>query len=156
MADELAKVCRLRTKSEIYLSFYRRMGAEEQIIETITLMNLEGAFKMAKIDVESALEQLSDMERAMIEIQYIRRKSKIAALPFRVFPFSERTFYRKVFRAIKKFSSLLKINGNSEEWFINAFSASPEVMRVYDKVKRGRDLYYRRRLEGFSFVGGKK
>lgn len=156
MADELAKIYKMRADSKVCSSFYCRDGAEEEIIETITLMNLEGAFKIAKIDVESALLKLSDMERAMIEIQYIRRKSKISALPFRTFPFSERSFYRKVFRAIKKFSSLLKQNGNSEEWFMDTFSACPEVMKVYGKVQRGRDLYYRRRLEGFTFACGRE
>lgn len=156
IADEFARIYKVRADSKICSSYYCRTGAEEEIIETITLMNLEGAFKIAKIDVESALSELSDMERAMIEIQYIRRKSKIDALPFRVFPFSQRSFYRKVFRAVKKFSSILKKNGNSEEWFIDTFSACPEVMRVYGKVKRGRDLYYRRRIDGFTFAGAQR
>lgn len=152
VADKLSGIYRKRAHGAIRDSFYRHDGAEVQILETIGLFNVEGAIKIAKIDVGEALLKLTEIERALLEIQYIRRKNVISALPFKRFPFSERSFYRRIFSAIKRFSYLLKLNGNDERWFLETFSSCPEVMRVYGNVRRGRDLYYRRAIDGFTFT----
>jgi len=156
VADRLTEVYRDRANGKIRASYYCHDGAEEQILETISLMATECVIQDAKKDMESALKELSSVEQALLEIQYIRRKKKIQDIPFRRFPFSERSFYRKTHGAIKRFSSLLKKNGNDERWFKESFSACPEVMRVYGKVKNGRDLYYRRKIEGFGFSSTRK
>lgn len=152
VADKLTRVYRNRANGRIRASFYCHDNVEQQIMETITLVGVERAIQIAKADVKTALYKLTPTERAILEIQYIRRREVIEALPFRAFPFSKRSFYRRTDRAIKKLSWLLKLNGNDERWFKEEFSSCPEIMRVYGKVLDRRDLYYRRNIGEFSFA----
>jgi len=151
VADKLTRVYRNRANGRIRASFYCHDKVEEQIMETISLVGVEWSIQIAKADVKSALCKLAPIDRAILEIQYIRRRDVIEALPFRSFPFSKRSFYRRTDRAIRRLSWLLRRNGNDEKWFKENFSSCPEIMRVYGKVLNRRDLYYRRKIGDFSF-----
>lgn len=158
VADELTSTYRDRAHGKIRASFFCHDGAEEQILETISLIVLERTIESAKKEVETALKELTVTERALLEIQFIRRRRAIEAIPFRKFPFSKRSYYRKTYGAVKRLSSILKKNGSDLKWFEESFADCPEVMLVYGKVKSGQDLNYRRNIEGFSFTstGDKK
>lgn len=152
VADELTSTYRDRAHGKIMASFFCHEGAEEQILDTISLIVLERTIEDAKKEVENALKELTVTERALLEIQFIRRPNAIEAIPFRKFPFSKRSFYRKTYGAVKRLSSILKKNGSDIKWFEESFADCPEVMRVYGKVKSGRDSNYRRNIDGFSFT----
>ena len=109
---------------------------------------------------EEVLARLSKEELFLLEYRYFRRKKLLAKFG-EVLPCSERNYFRKQEKLLRKIAAQFSLNGVTEEYFLEAFKSSVCLMKVYGAIVKGGELKIcaRRekrllRFQGSKFSGG--
>ena len=92
--------------------------------------------------VDRALERLSAEEKFLLELRYFGRKKQLAEYRkqdrYRNMC-SERNYYRKQSRVLGKISSLLKLGGLTEEYFLREYSCFDWLTSVCRSIDEGKE-----------------
>lgn len=139
--DKMSAALDTSLRTQAVLS-YRRRESAEALVERLLLSDFQSAFLLqTKAELDGLLGAFPQEDRFVLEYRYFRRKRYMRVYEREAFRMSLRTFYRRQHRVLQKFSAALHRRGMDEKWFLDNFSQMDWAMRVYEKVRAGRDSY---------------
>lgn len=143
-AEYLKEMYRGIAKAKIDTS-YKNYDTEKLTEEVVNCLLQERAIEKWRDRTEHILKDFSEEEMCLLEYKYFRRKKMLCGKyrEYR-FPFSYTSFFRRIRAVTKKFSFRLRGKGFSEKDFLEDFSGSDLIMRVYAKAESGKDECYLR------------
>ena len=160
MMKKLAEATRVGARNKALLSYRSQCDAMHDLEAVAEDMLLARRLDELKELLESLFARLDREELFLLEYRYFRRKRVLARFD-QMLACSERNYFRKQERLLKKLSSWLLSRGVTEEYFLAAFRGSVCLRKVYRAVQNGGELKIcaRRekrgvRFQGSSFSGG--
>lgn len=156
----LSEAARTAAENKAYLSYRSRFNAIHDLEEVAEEIFLAERLDSLKKTTEEALARLNKEELFLLEYRYFRRKKMLAKFGDEL-PFSERNYFRKQEKLLRKIAAQLSLNGVTEEYFLKAYENSVCLMKVYRAIVSGKEqkICARRekrtlRFQGSKFSGG--
>ena len=156
----LAEAARVGARNKALLSYRSRAGAMQDLEAVAEDMLLADRLEELKAEIDALLLKLNEEELLLLEYRYFRRKKMLAQFKTCI-ECSERSYFRKQERLLKKLASRLLARGIDEQYFQTAFQGCSCLMKVYRAIANGGELkiYARRErrmieFHGSSFSGG--
>ena len=156
----LAEAARGAAENKALLSYRSRFNAMHDLEEVAEEIFLAERLDSLKITTENLLADLNSEELFLLEYRYFRRKKFLAKFGGSVLC-SERSYFRKQEKLLRKIASQFSLNGIKEEYFLKAYKNSVCLMRVYRAIVNGGEqrICARRekrtlRFQGSKFSGG--
>ena len=156
----LAEATRVGARNKALLSYRSRAGAMHDLEAVAQEMLLADRLEELQEEIDALLATLSEEELLLLEYRYFRRKNRLAQFKTCI-ECSERSYFRKQERLLKKIASRLLTRGINEQYFQSAFKGCSCLMKVYRAIANGKEqkIYTRRerRMIAFhssSFSGG--
>lgn len=117
-------------------------NTEKLVGEILACIEIQNAISRLVEMTDDALVYFTEEEKHIMEYRFFRRKKYLVEKYGEYkFNFSRSGFYRKSAEILKKFSSIIKNQGYTEKKFMEDFSGSDLIMKVYYKVKAKKDSY---------------
>lgn len=160
MMGALAEAVRTAAENKALLSYRSRSSALHDLEAVAEEIFLGERLDSLKEVLDGIVSRLSEEERFLLEYRYFRRK-KILKRYGTELCYSERSYFRKQERLLRKISAKLAASGVTREYFLEAFANSGCLMKVYRAVACGGELKICARREkrplrfhGSEFSGG--
>lgn len=152
----LADAARTAAENKALLSYRSRFDAMHDLEAVAEEVFLGERLDSLKNLTDRVLTRLSEEERFLLEYRYFRRKKMLARFGQELFC-SERNYFRKQERLLRKIAAQLSLNGVTEEYFLKAFEKSVCLMKVYKAIVSGGELKIcaRREKRTLRFHGSK-
>lgn len=147
--DKFIKDIDFLVESRAYASIDSRKNTESLANEIISLINVKDKFLDLKIVLEKIFTKFTFEETYLLEYKYFRRSEVLNSLYANyACDFTERTYFRKQNKVLKKFTEALISRGMSEEWFLQEYKDINFMMVTYKKICLGQDKrVYDKRLK---------
>ena len=146
-------------KNKAYFSYTGSLSAE-RLCEYIAGQILElRALERLKEIVDGLWERLSESERFLAELKYFGKQKKTTAQAIAQEDekakkrlnrlTSERNYFRRQQRLLKKLGALLRVSGITEEVFLKEYACIAVLRLAYRFVKAGKEKRMNKREEKF-------
>ena len=136
MMKELAAAARVAAKNKALLSYRSRGDALQDLEAVAEEMLLAGRLDELKELLDGLLAQLSHEELVLLEYRYFRRRRVFAVIGEAV-NCSQRQYFRRQEKLLKKVAAFLLASGMNEEYFFAAFKHSTCLMKVHRAIRLG-------------------
>ena len=140
--ERLEKDCEEHIRNRAYMSYDYRTTAErlsEELAEEIIRKGLIGELKRK---TDAAIGALKKEEKFLLELRYFRRKSRLKQFcgetDFKEIG-SERNYYRRHAKLLKKVSGALQAQGLTKETFFSDYARFDWLMSVYRFIEAGKE-----------------
>lgn len=152
----LADAARTAAENKALLSYRSRFDAMHDLEEVAEEVFLGERLDSLKNLTDRVLSRLSKEECFLLEYRYFRRKKMLIKFGQELCC-SERNYFRKQERLLRKIAAQFSLNGVTEEYFLKAFEKSVCLMKVYRAIKSGGELKIcaRREKRTLHFQGSK-
>ncbi len=150
--EELIEAIAVSIGNRAVLSYRSGCGALEDCEKLCEDILLQKKLLLLKEQIDLFLQSLSQEELFLLEYRFFRRKKILMRSSF-VLNCSERGYFRKQERVLKKAAAYFAALGMTEERFSEDFANSVCMKKVYKAVKGGEELriYPRRDTRGLKF-----
>lgn len=135
----LAEAIRVSAENKAVLSYRSRRDAMSDLEEVAEEIFLAERVDELKEIIDGVLALLNEEELLLLEYRYFRRKKILKRLDGQL-ACSERSYFRKQERLLRKLLAYLAAQGVTEEYFFEAFGNSLCFMKVYKAVANGGEL----------------
>ena len=154
MMKKLAEATRVGARNKALLSYRSKCGAMHDLEAVAEEILLARRLDELKEILDALLARLNREELFLLEYRYFRRKRVLEKYD-KTLNCSERNYFRKQERLLKKLSAWLLARGMTEEYFLSAFQNSVCLMKVYRALQNGGELKIcaRREKREVSFQG---
>lgn len=139
MLGELAEASRVGARNKALLSYRSKSDAMSDLEAVAEEVLLSRRLEELQTVVDGFLSRLSKEELLLLEYRYFRRKKVLATFGGEI-DCSERNYFRRQERLLKKACSYFAVKGVTEEYFLEAFKNSVCLMRVYRAILKGWEL----------------
>ena len=154
--ETLVEAIEVSIQNGAVLSYRSRRGALsdcERIAEDVLLQK---RLLLLKEQADGFLQGLTADERFLLEYRYFRRKKVLQGYSFTL-PYTERSYFRRQERLLKKATAYFSVRGMTEERFLEEFKNSVCVKKIYKAIREGEELsiYPRREKRDLVFQDSK-
>ncbi|MBD5636766.1 MAG: hypothetical protein HDP28_02950 [Clostridia bacterium] len=152
----LSEAARGAAENKALLSYRSRFNAMHDLEEVAEEIFLAERLDSLKRITENLLARLDKEELFLLEYRYFRRKKMLAKFGEEV-PCSERNYFRKQEKLLRKIAAQFSLNGVTEEYFLEAYKNSVCLMKVYRAIVSGGEqkIYARREKRTLRFQSSK-
>ena len=156
MLKKLAEASLVAANNKAVLSYRSRNDAMQDLEAVAEEILLAERLDELKTLLDHLLSRLNREELFLLEYRYFRRRKVLMQMGETV-SCSERNYFRKQGKLLKKVSAYLMMRGINEEYFLSAFRHSTCLMRVYKAIASGaeKQICARREKRTISFQGSK-
>lgn len=135
----LGEAIRVSAENKAVLSYRSKRDAMSDLEEVAEEIFLAERVDSLKKTIDGILALLSQEELLLLEYRYFRRIKMLKRLGGQL-ACSERGYFRKQERLLRKLLACLVARGVTEEYFLEAFKNSLCLMKVYKAVVNGEEL----------------
>ena len=156
MMKELAAAARVAAKNKAVLSYRSKRDAMQDLEAVAEEMLLAERLEELKRLVDVLLMRLSHEELVLLEYRYFRRRRVLAEIG-QVVNCSQRSYFRRQERLLKKVVAFLIKRGIDEAYFLAAFKHSICLTKVHRAIARGAEqrVCARRERQEIIFQGSR-
>ena len=156
MMKNLAEASRVGARNKALLSYRSKLGAMRDLEAVAEELLLAERLEELSDLLDGLLKRLSREELFLLEYRYFRRKKVLKEFGEEL-ACSERSYFRKQGRLLRKITAHLLARGITEKYFYAAFKHSVCLMKVYGAVVNGGELKIcaRRNKRPISFQDSK-
>lgn len=137
--EALSEAAEEAARNKALLSYRSRFDAMHDLEEVAEEILLGERLRGLKGLLDKIFSRLSEEERFLLEYRYFRRKQALARFGDGL-ACSERNYFRKQERLLRKIAARLALNGVTEEYFSEAFGKSVCLMKVYGAIVGGGEM----------------